>query len=267
VCPYYLRPPVTEVVIGAQFRPLDALVTAHIGLYWNTIRNKFPGVEEHGPVDHIIERQGGDLPPPPPGLTLLSKPELPRTWFIDRAGTHLIQVQRDRFIYNWRKQKPSDTYDRFTPIKRQFLGYWNTFRTFLNSQHLQTPTIDQCELTYVNQIDSGAGWNSMADWGQLFINCGWNPKSGFLKTPEAVRWAMHFVLPNQAGRLRVEAIPAVIPPEGKLTIRFSLTARGAPSGADTAATSRWYEVAHESIVRGFADIVTEKADKLWQRQR
>jgi hypothetical protein len=42
------------------------------------------------------------------GTNLALKAPLPRSWFRSADGHGLIQLQRDRFVYNWKRETPED---------------------------------------------------------------------------------------------------------------------------------------------------------------
>jgi hypothetical protein len=75
--PDYHSPPVIEVVYGVAFDPLTALRAPHTGLFWSSIKGRFPKVEHAvpiGPVPRAFDL--GNLP-------------LPRIWFISPEGNYL----------------------------------------------------------------------------------------------------------------------------------------------------------------------------------
>ncbi|MCK4625225.1 MAG: TIGR04255 family protein [Phycisphaerae bacterium] len=263
--PDYDKPPVIEVAIGIQFAPITELSAAHVGLYWGTIRDTFNRAKEQAPIAHIVEPPVG---PPEPQLAfqIFDKPELPRMWFIDTSGNRIIQVQRDRFLHNWRKTGSTDEYPRFPSVKESFFLHWRSFTNFLAEQGLQ-PQPDQCELTYVNHVKKGDGWDTMADLSTIFTTFAWRTRSDFLPIPDNARWSLRFLLPDKMGRLHVDVVPVRVQPNNDLAIRFSLTVRGKPSNIeDTASLSQWYDLAREWIVKGFADLIDEKTDALWEKK-
>ena len=264
--PDYKRPPVTEVAVSIQFAPLEELTAAHVGLYWARIKDAFPNVTEQAPIAHVVERPEEENYPKIEAF-LTQKPDLPRIWFTDNTETALIQVQRDRFVYNWRRVRDSDTYIRFPAVKSQFLLRWREFLGFLKDQNAPSPEVDQCELTYVNRIEQGELWKSPAEWGNLFPSLTWKPKSNFLPEPENLRLHMLFSIPDLGGRMHVDILPAMLPGSKAPVIHFSLTVRGLPSELTDEAVDSWYETARAWIVTGFADLVSKEADTLWQRQR
>jgi uncharacterized protein (TIGR04255 family) len=262
--PDYEKPPVVEVAIALQFDAIQELTAAHAGLYWKTIRSKFGRVEEQAPIPPLTDPsswEGGG----PPSFFTFGKPPMPRLWFIDGTSTRIIQVQRDKFIHNWRKMAAGDEYPRFTRIRGDFLTHWDGFLRFLAENRLPSPNINQCELTYVNRIKKGEGWMSMADIEGVFATFVWKTRYGYLPAPHRVQWAFDFAFPGQPGRLHVEMVPVRSPPhESEQAIQLVLTARGIPTGAtDPKSVNAWFDIAHEWIVKGFADLVDKRTDSLW----
>ena len=100
--PDFKNPPVNEVVLSLQFASIPAFRSAHIGLFWEKIRQEYPKVSEQPPLQATFETFGV-IPANPPSLfqieTLLSPP-MPRFWFEEQDGNELLQIQQDRIIHN-----------------------------------------------------------------------------------------------------------------------------------------------------------------------
>ncbi len=267
--PDYRNPPVTEVVLGAQFAPLEGFCGPLVGVYWATIRESFPRTEEHPPIAHMVEDlqvlRGVRSQEMKVGI---ARGPLPiRAWFISQDETQLLQVQSDRFHYNWRKRSDDQEYPRFPAIRDAYLGHWHGYRAFLEKEGIQEPQVDQCEVTYVNIIKQGEGWESFAEIGDLFTTLRWCTRTDFLPQPETLRWGAKFLLGDGLGRMHVELVPILKMPENETALRFTLTVRGLPSESPSDEGIRaWYEVAHEWIVKGFADMVDERTDSLWGKR-
>jgi hypothetical protein len=92
---------------------------------------------------------------------------VPRCWFLNDAGTELIQVQQDRFIHNWRKVGEKDEYPRYPHIRATFKKELTTFCELLDSEKLGEFTPNQCEVTSVNHIVSGEGWEKHGQIGEV----------------------------------------------------------------------------------------------------
>jgi len=97
-------------------------------------------------------------------------------WFVNQPGTQMIQLQVDRFIKNWRKRTDGDTYPRYEKaIKPGFENDLRLFEEFLSSQDLPALTVNQCEVTYVNHLVAGEGWESWSEMKKIFSFLGAEP--------------------------------------------------------------------------------------------
>ena len=261
--PNYERPPVVEVAMGVQFSELKAFCVPHVGLYWQTIREEFPIQEERAPLPRWTEQQESKA-------ELLDQPPMARAWFKNELGERLIQVQRDKFLYNWVGHVGRHEYPRYPLVRESFLHHWQDFREFLAKNDLGRPDVDTCELTYVNHARRGDVWKNVADAGKLFTAFGWATRGSFLPTPDAARWFLRFSLPEGQGVLQVTVAPMTRQDdtEAETVLQMSLTARGRPAGeVCDASVEKWFDMAREWIVRGFADLATEEADALWGKHQ
>lgn len=265
--PDYGKPPVIEVAMGVQFAPLKALSVAHVGLYWETIRDTFGRCQEQPPIPHVVEDVATLQVASPPTVRLSGKPDMPRVWFLNDSGNQMIQVQRDRFVHNWRKMSADEAYPRYPTVRSNFEKCWAGFCEFLVSEDLPSPQVDQLELVYVNHVKQGEGWQRLADTQNLFTVFKWRTRSGFLPQPENLRWSIKCLLPDELGRLHVDAMPVRIQEDKSLVMSVSLTVRGRPAGEATPeSVDAWFGVAREWIVKGFADLADEQTDSLWKKQ-
>jgi uncharacterized protein (TIGR04255 family) len=265
--PEYESPPLTEVVCGILFEPLEKFIGPYLGLLWEEYREEFPTTQEAPPITPTIELFERVTPPEPITNDLLQF--LPRTWFIHKDDTRVIQVQRDRFLYNWRKVKPEDQYPRYHEVMRGFQHRYDQFLEFLNEHQIGAVKSLQYELTYVNHIPAGTGWNTTADIGKVFPDITWRTEEArFLPLPEAVNWRTSFTLPNMEGRLHVSLRSGEQAGTHQPVLLLDLTARGIPSTDSQEAMKGWFDQAREWIVRGFSDITgTDVQRHLWVRQR
>jgi uncharacterized protein (TIGR04255 family) len=200
-----------------------------------------------------------------PSVELADQPEV-RCWFFHSDTERLIQVQRDRFIHNWRKIGNA-SYPSYDKIKPRFETNWKTFCGFLVEEEIEVPSVLQCEVTYINHFEIGREWNSMADLIDVLPAWSGRLSDGFLPIPEIVQVGANFVIPGNQGRLRVNLQPAVRLADRKQILQLTLTARGAPNGTDTSAILEWFDLGHEWVVRGFADFTSHKMHQIWRRRR
>ncbi len=141
--PEFDHPPVDEVVLGIEFAPLRGFTQAHLGVFWNDIREDYPRTQDQIPLLDL-----GTLPiviptgiPPNAGF---------RTWFISNDDSSIIQVQNDRFICNWRKR--GDEYPRFEPLYERFSANLALFERVAEGLELGTLSPRRIEVTYINWI-------------------------------------------------------------------------------------------------------------------
>ncbi len=267
ILPEYDSPPVNEVVCGILFKPLDRLLTPYIGLLWEVFKSDYPTCQEAPPIIPILETFGERPVDQKPEFAEI--PPLPRVWFVHKDGSGVIQVQRDRFLHNWRKASPTNKYPRFEQVFGMFVSHLNLFELFLRKHELGRVSPLQYELTYVNHVPQGDGWSTHADLGRIFADFAWRVKDErFLPAPESINWRTTFALPNQCGRLHMTVRDAVHRDEGRPLYVFELTARGFLGAGSQDDLKEWFDVAHQWIVCGFTDLTDETTQlKVWGRTK
>jgi len=262
--PKFRHPPVIETVLAVQFAPIQRFTAPYFGVFWNRIRAEYPRQETQRPLGQQMEHFGG--PPGMPTVRITTVPPEPdaRCWFINDSGTQLIQVQRDRFIRNWRRTSVEQAYPSYDVLKPRFAEDWDGFCEFLASEKLGQPDANQCEVTYVNHIPQGEGWTTVGET-QHVLSLLASPSREFLPEPEILTLNSRYVMPDKKGRLHVTLQPAVQRPDGLLVLQLTLTARGRPSSARREDILSWLDMGHEWVVRGFADITTAEMHTRWGR--
>ncbi len=260
--PDFDKPPLVEVALSLQFAPVAGLTTAHLGVLWQKYRSELPLIEEHPPLDPVLE--SFDPPKPPTKIVFENKPPVPRVWFLSEAKTELIQIQQDRFIHNWRKTGADTTYPRYERIRDQFQTEVDAFSQFLSEEGLGVVSVNQCEITYVNHVEVDAGKTDFGGIENLVSNWQSLGASAFLPIPEELSLSWRFRMPNEAGRLHVMAQPAW-GPNGQRIWTMSLMARGRPVGEGVEGAFGFFDLGREWIVRGFTDLTTESMHLRWGR--
>lgn len=260
--PDFSNPPVVETVLSVQFERLAAAHSAHFGLYWKEILDRFPKTEERSELPLVFEKER-ELPPPDVGIQLqaLDAPPIPRFWFMDKDGDELIQVQRDRFIKNWRKADNAHPYPRYEKIREAFERDFATFKDFAGRHSLGDLCINQCEVTYVNQIVAGKGWKTHADADKIFTV--WRqPTASFPGSAQDAMFRARFPIADSrgafAGRLHVAMQPAFRPTDGAPMFVLELTARG-----QVGAGMEFFDLGREWIVRSFKGLTTSEMHQIW----
>jgi uncharacterized protein (TIGR04255 family) len=264
--PEFERPPVDEMVMGVQFDPLANLRAAHFGLFWTRIQQEYPHTEDQGPLVPTIEPSEILQPSPPSVPIAFAIPPLSRCWFLNEGKTELIQVQRDRFLRNWRRVKGDEPYPRFSRLAHDFQRAWHEFLTFTGDQKLGSVKVNQCELTYINYIEKGAGWSELGELHEVFPFLRPREREGLLPSPEALSWQARYRLPEGRGRLHVEMYPVFRGREMRLALSLILTARGSPAEDSPERIFAWFDLSHEWIVRAFTELTSPAVHKLWGKK-
>ena len=261
----YEKPPLIEVVCGVLFNPISSFLAPHFGLLWEKYKPEYSSCREVAPLTPIIEKFEGA---PEVKIEIGEIPPLPRIWFMSEKQNGLIQVQRDRFLHNWRKIHPTDEYPRYHTVIEKFQAYLSVFRTFLDNNDLGKLDLLQYEMTYVNHIPQGEGWEKNEDIRNLFPDFGLRSSNNrFLPTPEGMNWRTSFVLPNNAGRLHVTIRQVILREGNRPMILLELTARGIGEFKSSEKIWDWFNLARQWIVFGFVDLTSKEVQKkIWKRR-
>lgn len=261
--PEFANPPVIEVLCGVTFASLDRILVPHFGLLWDRFRDEYSRCEEHPPLNFPIEAGAEKLVMQ---IKLKNLPPLPRVWFVRPDGSSAIQVQRNAFLHNWRRVQDSDEYPHYDNIIPRFERHLALFKTFLDDNDLGEIKLRQCELKYVNQIVLREPFDEASR--DVFRDFSWNSEKTFLpSSPAGFHLRFFYQLPDEAGRLFVSLRRATRLLDKKDVVIFDLTARGKPRDASDEAVRGWYDLSHEWIVRGFADLTSSKMQRtVWDRK-
>ncbi len=256
--PSFGSPPVVEVVMGVQFQPLAQLRSPHFGLFWETVRPEYSSCRENPPIAPQLED------PSKPGATkdvqlqMSLVPPLPRVFFEDASGQWLIQLQRDRFLHNWRCGAKEGDYPRYPAVQEKFLSQWSNFRQFVAANELGDIDVTQLEITYLNHI---APWTDQSELGDLFPDFRWRKGERSLGRPEACNISYAFTSSDGLSRLRATVRPGIHPKKGNVLL-FELTVRGVAEKDDF---EDWFDNGRSWIVTAFADLTSDEWHKKWER--
>ena len=244
------RPPIQEVVCGALFPPVEHMQTAHLGLLWGQYAEEFPKTVDKMPLG----RPGADL-------------DLrPRVWFVSEDEHRLLQVQRDRFHFNWRRAEPTSEYPNFDSVYAAFTRHFRAFREFLAPAGPVSP--EGLELSYINLISVADAKEGLI--GKVLPDLTWRESADrFLPLPSGFQWLVELPLKGADGAMKVVAQSAIrhLPEGDEPVVRLELTVSGIPNSADDEDLDAWFDAAHEMIVYGFLDLTaTEKQQANWRRR-
>ncbi len=240
------NPPVNEVVISTYFNPpLSDFRNEHIGLFWERIRGEFPIVRQQFPVGIGLEF-AADEPSP-----------MPRYWFIAGNDINLIQIQKNAFIFNWRRRNKD--YPRFhRQIKPTFDKYYGLFSEFIRTEikTVEEFTVDLCELTYINALERCEVWSGPQDTAKVI------PSFSILETdinayglPEFNCNYAYKIATDLQLNIGIRTATKAQQPEVPVLI-FEIKASGRLGKVGKPATDEWFERAHDDIKRCFVSVTS-----------
>jgi uncharacterized protein (TIGR04255 family) len=255
--PSYKCPPVDEVVCGFRFEPFRELKVSHIGLLWEKFRNEYPKSQHAVPIatdNSLPVDEATGIP-------------LPRIWFISKADNELIQFQSDRFYYNWRHR--GDDYPRYPSVIKNFKKAKGHLDAFVKELQLGTIKPLEYELTYINHIPRGDGWEKIDDLPKVIGDFTWQKeKHRFLPNPTNIAWQVRFELPENKGWLNAKLSQATRKVDSVPSLILELSANGFGEEKTEKAMQDWFDLAHEWIVRGFTELTArEIQERIWKREK
>lgn len=266
--PAFERPPVNEVALSVQFSPLVGMTVARFGALWERFKSKYSKTEDKPPLPTVIET----FEPPRHQqlkLELMTEPQPPRVWFTNDQESELIQVQSDRFAFNWRKNPPTATYPRYPSVRDGFEKHYAEFEAFIHQNGLGPIVATQCEVTYVNELPLGLGWSKPGELEKVFAPWGGRHSDDFLGPPEDCQARGRYVIRSPdgrpLGRLHYNFEPRIRISDASQLLRLVLTARGAPLGKETSGILAFLDLGREYVVRGFTSMTTEHMHAIWGR--
>jgi uncharacterized protein (TIGR04255 family) len=263
--PSFKRPPVTEVVLSIQFSSIPGFGTVHIGLLWQEFRGVYPKVSEQPPLVAVFETFGAiALTKPQIRFEMVPAP-MSRFWFEPQDGVHLLQVQQDRVIHNWRKQD-DEPYPRYEPIRAKFVDEIKTILAFLEREGLGSIQPNQCEVTYTNVIVLPDGTNPHDHMECITPLWGvWRAESE-LAPIENAGLNVRYLLRSEdipVGRVYVDFQPVFVSQDAKPAIKLEITARGKPQDSSVEGAFRLLDAERRAVVRTFARVTTEEMHAEW----
>jgi uncharacterized protein (TIGR04255 family) len=272
--PEFEKPPVAEVALSVQFDPLLSLTPLHLGLLWKSYRSSYPQLEVHPPRPPAVERFGiREVPQRGFRIEVVDSPPSVRAWFLNEAGSELVQVQQDRFVFNWRKHHTDgiEEYPRYPEVKQRFQRHVQTFSDFLREEHLGRLEINQCEVTYLNHITKDNGWGEQVGLHEVITLWSDQQSEDYLPDPEDVRFTARYVLrrddDHPIGRLTIATEPGIRASDKSRMLILRITARGAPAGPSLGEALAFLDRGRAEIVRSFAAVTTHAMHEKWGRRQ
>lgn len=271
--PDFDYPPVVEVYLSLQFEPIRGFDAGHQNACWEELRAEFPKAKHQPPLAHELEHFGG-LPEGPAFAQIqfqLRVPEMPvRLALTSSDDARLVQIQADRFVHNWRKAAPDASYPRYEVIRERFEKHFMAFARILGTHGLGEPKIDQCEVSYINQIPATEGNGGFAGAARVFRQLQQASEAVSLPPLEDVgvraRYTLRDANGEPLGRLHTLMQPTTVTGAEDRKFLFTLLVRGRPNQPTLDSALEFCDLGRITIVRAFDALTTPEMHKLWGRR-
>lgn len=261
--PSFGFPPVSEMTMGFMFDALRDYNSILAAQYFEQVRREYPKVEEHPALTPTFETFGGGAMQELQ-IELLPASMQSRFFFLNDDRSELLQLQRDRLHFNWRKLDQDRVYPRYPPLRRKFLEAWDELDRWAEENAIGSILPTQCEIAYVNTLRlvdrSGA-------------SCGLSHYFNWLAGLEGITedGVLQFRrrLVNEAGvpvGRMMFALTYASDPSGDRQARLMLTVRGRPASRSREDCTAFLDEGRRLIVHTFAHITTPEAHKIWSKE-
>ncbi len=249
--PKFDNPPVVETALGIQFPELPEFRSTHFGLFHQDIHDRYPVVEDQPRLDPIIETFPKAVRTPRFSVRTAPRPE--RMWFKESPnGSRLVQLQPDRFGFNWRKADEEAQYPNYSVNSQLCLDEFRVFTDFCEQRSWAVQP-DLCEVVYVNQIWPRQGELVIDLFATVFTGIGWGTSDDWLPSPELVTLNRVFEIPEQRGRLYAEAGLA-IDKDNRPFINLRMIGRALHTSGNPSDIEDSLQLAHDWVVNGFVSL-------------
>lgn len=265
--PSFARPPLGEVAAGMQFAAMP-MKAVDIGALYSLIADEYPKSQDVPLLPPAFETFGPIAVPELPLSISMGLP-MPRSWFVSHDDEHLIQLQPDRLIVNWRMQASGKAYPRYPEVRRRFVAAYNALERLRSQKSYPALASNQCSLDYFNKIalPEGAEWTDLHHLLRgMELTTGPEWRGRFSDEHLALRAELKRSDGAPFARLHVECTPILID-LGTKGWALNLTVRGRPETPEFSSVLDFLDIAHVQIVTCFTAITTEPMHELWERQQ
>ncbi|MEQ1549876.1 TIGR04255 family protein [Sphingorhabdus sp.] len=262
--PNFVNPPLVEQAITAAFDPIEGFSFVHVGEFWSLVKNEFPQHDHQLPIETAVERDELRQSIELDFRVVPATARLPRMMF--RNDQELIQLQQDRFSFNWTKASDESEYPRWEKTYARFRQLYHTFNEYLSAAGLAEPNLRQCEVTNVNIIPVADFGSSFADICSAFAVDPLGLHVPFLVPETYTRVRQHRIVNNDGsmvGRLHTVLQPVFSSENGEPAFRLELTARSLPKTDTVGKIEDFLKIARDSINAGFMGITNNEMRARW----
>lgn len=256
-------PPVQEIAFAVQLLNAQLSLEGMVDI-GRALRPSFPVQQLQPALPRMME-------PEMQSFSISVGAPLPRFWFVSEDGFRLVQVQEDRVAFNWRSLDRDALYPRYEKLRTEFADHLELIGEVVPELEGEGLRADFCELTYVNELEPPGLTANHPPLEAILRIAQPLDDADFLPPPDTAEWTGRWTIQDAegeaAGRLTAAAQAASRQRDQRPIYLLTMTGvlPGEVAGSD--AVLEQLDLAHEWIVRGFADLTTKDMHDQWERTR
>ena len=248
------QPPLNEIVFQIGFPAISGLTPVHAGLFWSQIRNEFPIVQSAARVGFpaTFDTTAGLLPDN-------------RVWLIHKDNSQVIQIQNDRFMFNWRDVGEGVSYPGFERLYPTFKDHLKQFADFLESEEKRPNSYSGFELTYINHVRPGI-WREWNELGDVFPAFDWRRNPTAMPAVSGFRHFAQCTLPNDEGELRVTVDSRTHKQTKEKLFYYEIKVTDSDRELGLESIDSVFLPAHDRLVQTLISMTSKGIQDSWNRQ-
>lgn len=251
--------------MGIQFEGLSAYTSIAAASFRDLVVAEFPLVEEQPPLDPVFETFGpSDSKISDQKIQLVTGPISPRFFFLAEGGSELIQLQRDRLYFNWRRTERHEPYPRHEYVRARFADQLGHLERWAEKGGLGKVIPTQCEVAYVNRIPLHDIEGKQCGLTHVFLL-----PQGLEGTTEDGNFTYRRRLVDERG----EAVARLFfqlrygtDDDGEREAHLVLVVRGKPRDTSIEDCLQFIDAGREVIVHTFTKATSDAAHRMWERK-
>jgi len=264
--PLYDRPPVSETLLGVQFKPLRGFGALHYGLYWHNCLSELGWLpEQDAPLfpRYAESFENSQLRPNQ------SKPEEQivgvRISLKNEAGDRLLQFQPDKLYYSWqRTDSVENQRPHYAELKKEFGTLFRTLTDFATENELGPIQPDLWEVKYLNMVPPGSLWSEPHDWHQVLPSLFQptvSPVDGLRFATFEGEW--YYEIQPQLGRVRIRVAKMLLNQKPPPMLYIRLLARGEIGEKGLPDWPAGFDAGHAACNKLFNAVTSPKSQNEW----
>lgn len=252
----FKSPPVVETTWGIFFAPLAGWTTLEAGIFWDRVRADYPDAHLVNPVGNIdfstFPKVASDE------ITLETFPI--RCKMTSGNRNQLLQVQSNSFRRSWRVTDTAPTYQHYDETEPLFYADWSRFVGFLEDRNIGSPSVWQCEVTYINHFEKGREWKEFGNIRDIFK---WDNLPMVQGTAAHNLTSFSFTHVRGSDRREIDCQLAARRKDGKEVLQLRISSFNTPETDSEVGVRSAISSGHIEVIETFVAITTEKVQELW----